>query len=237
MIRPVLRAGIWLLLAGVALAGCSSGGDSSGERLRPILEETIFGGPIFGDAEPLPQAPALTRAQLNEIPFATIAVISKEGQRAYVVPLADNGGYLVYQDALRRGIVMRGGLITATQGLTYNLAAVRHALDDPIVTALPVAEWPGQINRNYQFTAHGGARDYQITTSCTYEPIGAERIEIVELFLDVLRIEETCMNAVRSFTNTYWADVNTGFIWRSEQWIGPRQDPMTIEIIRRYRAE
>ena len=49
-----------------AVSACSSGGDSTGERLRPILEQTVFGGPIFGDAEPAPKPPVFTRAQLND---------------------------------------------------------------------------------------------------------------------------------------------------------------------------
>ena len=74
----------------------------------------------------------------------------------------------------------------------------------------------------------------RITTSCSYQVIARERIEIIELFFDTVRVAETCSNTARSFTNTYWADPATGFIWRSEQWVGPRQDPMNIEIIRPY---
>ena len=220
----------------VALAACSSGGDSTGERLRPLLEQTIFGGSIFGEDKPAAKPPVFTRAQLNAVPFATIAVKDAEGNRSYVVPVADNGGYLNYQDSLRRSIIMRGGLITATQGLPFNLSAVRHAVDDPIVTPAPVAEWPGSIFRNYQFKLSGGARDFTITTSCIYEVRAPERIEIVELFFNTIRIDEVCSNAQRTFTNTYWADPNTGFIWRSKQWIGPRQDAMNVEIIRPYAA-
>ena len=224
------------LCLGAFVAACSSGGDSTGERLRPLLEQSVLGGSIFGEDEPAPKPPVFTREQLNAVPFATIALKDAEGNRSYVVPVADNGGYLNYQDAARRSLIFRGGLITATQGLSYNLSAVRHALDDPIVTPTPVAEWPGNIYRNYQFKLSGGAKDFTITTSCVYALGARERIEIVELFFDTIRVDETCSNAVRTFTNTYWADPNTGFIWRSKQWIGPRQEPMNIEIIRPYAA-
>ena len=223
--------GLMVMVAG--LAACSSGGYSTTERLAPLAEDALFGGPIFSEDETQPP-PVFTRAQLNAVPFATIAVKDPEGNRAFVVPLADNGGYLVYQDALRRGIIMFGGLVTATQGLPFNLGAVRHAQDDPIAKQRPVAEWPGFVFRNYQFIGRGGARDFQITTSCTYQVIAREQIEIIELFFDTVRIAETCTNSARSFTNTYWADPETGFIWRSEQWIGPRQDQLNIEIIRPY---
>ena len=224
------------LLVASSLAACSSGGDSTGERLRPLLEQTVFGGSIFGDEEPAAKPPVFTREQLNAVPFATIALKDAEGNRSYVVPVADNGGYLNYHDALRRSIIMRGGLITATQGLAYNMSAVRHAVDDPIVTPTPVAQWPGDVYRSYQFKLSGGARDFEITTSCVYTLGARERIEIVELFFDTVRVDETCSNAARSFTNTYWAEPDTGFIWRSQQWIGPRQEQMNVEIIRPYKA-
>lgn len=230
-----IRCLAWLLLA-AGLAACSSGGYSTTERIAPLAEDALFGGPIFGDDEEVQAPPEFTRAQLNAVPFATIAIKDPEGNRAFVVPLADNGGHLVYQDALRRGVVMFGGLVTATQGLPYNLAAVRYALDDPIAKPRPVTEWPGSVFRNYQFVGRGGARNFQITTSCVYQVIAREQIEIIELLFDTVRIAENCSNAVRTFTNTYWADPETGFVWRSEQWIGPRQDPLNIEIIRPYTA-
>lgn len=232
----ILRGFMALLLAAF-VGACSSGGDSTGERLRPILEESVFGGPIFGDPEPAPKPPVFTRAQLNEVPFATIALMDADGNRSYVVPVADNGGYLNYQDAARRSLIMRGGLITATQGLSYNLSAVRFDMDDPIVTPKPVAKWPASVFRNYQFKLSGGARDFEITTACAYTLGPRERIEIVELFFETVRVDETCSNTQRSFTNSYWAEPNTGFIWRSKQWIGPLQDAMHLEIIRPYTAE
>lgn len=235
MIRLSCRFAIIAITAGF-LSACSSGGDSTSERLAPILQDSVLGGAIFGEDEQAPKPPVFTRAQLNDVPFATIAVKDEEGNRSYVVPLADNGGYLMYQDAGRRGITMRGGLITATQGFSYNMSAVRHAVEDPIVTPKPVAEWPSRVFRNYQFSLRGGAKDFEITASCRFDVGPRERIEIVELFFNTVRITETCSNTVRTFANTYWADPANGFIWRSEQWIGPRQDPMNIEIIRPYAA-
>ena len=55
-----------------------------------------------------------------------------------------------------------------------------------------------------------------------------QRIEIVELFFDLVRIEEICGNGTRTFTNVYWAEANSGFIWKSSQWIGPKHDPYVI---------
>src|SRR5699024_7470900 len=152
---------------------------------------------------------------------------------AFVVPIADNGGYLVYQDREQRGIVMHGGLITATHGFGYNLDAVAHRRDDPVFASTPLAEWPASIARSYDFMLRGQIA-YEIAVVCTFERGAREFIEIVELRFEVVRVVETCANPERRFINTYWADPGTGFIWKSVQWVGPRIPAMTVEIVRPY---
>jgi hypothetical protein len=43
-------------------------------------------------------------------------------------------------------------------------------------------------------------------------------------------VEERCGGGAR-FVNRYWADAETGAVWRSEQWVGTDGRPMTIEVI------
>lgn len=211
------------------LAGCTSDGSSALEELGPLAEEIIL-----GPGEPPPPAPPITRATLDAVPFATIAISAPGQPRAFVAAVADNGGFVSYQDQLRRSIVLEGGLVVATKGLGYNLSAVKHQLDDPVAIPTPAADWPTTVVRNYQF-ALVGAEDYQVTVGCQIQQAARERIEIVELDFDVMRVEETCGNGLRTFTNTYWVDPETGFIWKSVQWIGPRQpDPLVIEVIRPF---
>lgn len=182
----------------------------------------------------MPPAPEPTRAQLDQIPFATIAVSIDGGPRGFVIPLADNGGYLDYADQTRRGIVMYGGLVTGTHGYGYNLSAVRHAIDDPVAEPVPLADWPTVVDRSYQFPRRD-QKGYAITLRCHYQPVAREEVVIAEIIFDLTRVEETCANNTRTVTNTYWVEPETGFIWKSEQWIGPNQPQLTIEIVRPYR--
>lgn len=216
------------------LGGCTSGGSSAAERLLPQAEKAIFGGPLLGEETPPPEPIVLTRALLDQIPFATISVRAEESPPAYVAAVADNGGNIVYQDQARRSLVLRGGLLVATHGLGFNLSAVKHDPGaDPIVEARPLAAWPDLITRNYQFWLPG-TDDYQITVRCRYSPVSREKVEIVEITFDLMRVEETCSNGARRFTNLYWVDEATGFVWKSEQWVGPKLPPMTLEILRPY---
>ena len=224
--RSVLSLGLVLAMAG-GLAACSNTGDSSIGKVGALARISIFGA---AEREPSPE---LTREQLNLIPSATIALIFGGGPRTFLVPLADNGGYLNYLDSGGHGLVMRGGAVTGTQALGQDLDAVRHQKDDPIAHPTPLADWPHQVYRDYQFSQRSGA-EYSITLSCVFERLVIETIEIVELDFDVVRISEICTNARRQVTNTYWVEADTGFIWKSEQWLGPNIQQATIEIIRPY---
>jgi hypothetical protein len=225
-LTPGLALGLALAMAG-GLAACSSTGDNTVGKVGALARVSIFG------AEEAAPTPELTREQLNQIPSATIALIFGDGPRTFLVPLADNGGYLNYFDSGGHGLVMLRGAVTGTQGLGQDLDAVRHQADDPIAHPTPVADWPGQVYRDYQYSERSGA-EYSITLSCMFERLVSETIEIVEIDFDVVRISEICTNARRQITNTYWVEADTGFIWKSQQWLGPNLTQATIEIIRPY---
>lgn len=222
----------WAAVIGLlALVGaCTSTGQSPIERMRPVVENYLFG------EEPAPERPPITRAQLNTVPFATISIKTAASRPAYVVAVADNGGYITYQDLGRRSVVLRGGLLTATHGLGYNLSAIKQQADDPVAVPTPLADWPAGVTRSYEFSRID-LDDFIIAVECRYTRVANEVIEIVELQFPVVRMHERCRNNRRQFTNTYWVDPATGFIWKSEQWIGPRQVLYTIEVLRPYEGQ
>ena len=213
---------------GLALGACSNAGPGFMVRLGGQAVDAV----APGEAEP-PRG--LTRAELNQIPYATIAVSRPDAPRAFLVPLADNAGYLDYRDSGGRSIRMQGGAIVGSEGLLHDLAALRVDRRDPVAHATPLAEWPEQVYREYQYRVHETIK-YGITLSCTYQTVARETIEIVEVTYDLTRVSETCTNQRRQVTNTYWVEADTGFIWKSEQWLGPDLGHMTVEIIRPYGA-
>ena len=223
------RAGA-MTAALLLLGGCANGGLSDVGRIGETALNLVI------EEEPSP-APGRTpsRAELEALGTAVIAVSAADGPRAFVVPLADNGGYVNYYDARRRGIVLFGGAVARTQGLRYDLMGVRHSLDDPVAHSRPLEAWPGEVTRSYQYRQ----RDldaYQITLRCVYARGPRQRIEIVGRSHEVVRVEETCRNAVREVVNTYWVAPETGFVWKSVQWIGPDEPPFTVEIVTPYSA-
>ena len=215
------------LAPALVLGACSSSGPGFFQRLGSTAMEAV--APEKAEEAEAPRQ--LTRAELNEIPYATIAVSRQDSPRAFLVPLADNAGYLDYRDSSGRSVRMLGGAVVGSAGLVYALAALRVGRRDPVAHETPLAEWPEQIYREYQYRVHETGK-YGITLSCTYQPVARETIEIVEINFDLMRVSEVCTNQRRQVTNTYWVEEDTGFIWKSEQWLGPEIEHLTVEIIR-----
>ena len=224
--RATIRTGAWLLL-GLWLGACATRGTTVFEQIGGVAEEALLG------AEEAAPAREPTRAELNRIPYATIAISAEGRPRAFLVPLSDNGGYLNYRDAEGNAVVLFGGALSGTESLGNDLQAVRHHPRDPIAHQTPLARWPGRVQREYQYQRRD-LDGYSIVLDCVFDYVVRERIVIVEVSFDLARVVETCTNARRQITNTYWVDEATGFIWKSEQWIGPQIGHATIEIIRAY---
>jgi hypothetical protein len=210
----------------VALSGCSSD-EASYFRRMGEMTRILISRPVQA-----PQ-PQLTRAELNKIPYATIAVSSNGGPRAYLVPLADNGGFLDYRDEAGNSVRVRGGAVAGLQTAGNDLDGVLYDQNDPIAHPRSPALWPRHVWRQYQFSAIN-EDPHVISLSCVFQPTGPETIEIVEINYSVTAIREVCTNARRQVVNTYWVDDETGFIWKSEQWLGPRIGAVVVEVIRPY---
>lgn len=225
--RPSRRGWHALTWAAMAvLSACSSGDEGFFRRLGDVTIRSISGAPEVPRRE-------LTRAELNRIPYATIAVSSEGGPRAYLVPQADNGGYLDYRDEAGNSVRMLGGAVAGLQTAGLDLDAVLFEANDPIASPRPLASWPGEVWRQYQFSKrHLGP--YVIALRCAFKLAGPETIEIAEIGYTLMRVDETCANAQRTVTNAYWTDIRTGFIWKSQQWLGPTIGQIGIEIVRPY---
>jgi hypothetical protein len=223
------RTGLKLACAAVlaiGLSACTNQGENFFQRIGDLTVTTITGPEEI-------QQPELTRAELNKIPYATISVSADGGPRAYLVPLANNAGYLDYRDAASNSVRILGGAVAAFETTGYDLDAVRYDPADPIAYPRPLALWSASVWRQYQLSArHHNA--YVISLKCVFQIQERKAIEIVEINFDLTRITEVCTNARRQVTNTYWIDQDTGFIWKSEQWLGPKIGHVSIELIRPF---
>jgi len=227
--RPWRRIGPGLLYAGavaLALNACSS---SSEGFFRQMGDRAAA---LVGGAKEAPRR-QLSRAELNQIPYATIAVSSDDGPPAYLVANADNGGYLDYRDDAGNAVRILGGAVAGLATSGYDLDAVLFDRDDPIAHPRPLASWPGRVWRQYQF-ARRHLGPYVVALDCVFESAGPATIEVAELSYNLIRMNEICTNARRQVTNAYWVDPRNGYIWKSAQWLGPNIGQVSVEVIRPY---
>ncbi|MEM9045531.1 MAG: YjbF family lipoprotein [Pseudomonadota bacterium] len=210
----------------VALTACTEQGDNDALRVSRLVFDQNFGD------KPAPRE-IPSRAQLNEIRSALLALEIGGRDPVFIVPIAQNGPYLTYMDPGRRGLVLHDAAISSTIAFGHDLKGIKTQDNDPIAHQTPLAEWPSVFDRVYQYRVRDG-EDFIIALTCQFTDAEDEVIEIYELLFETVRVTETCVNSYRKVTNTYWVEADTGFIWRSDQWVSPKQPRMSIEIIRPF---
>lgn len=228
----VLAMKPWLLVACLALAGCSSGG--TGKITSAALQEIrglLPGGEAGGDApEAAPAGPRLTRAAVDEAGVAMIrAGLASEQARSILTAFSANGPYVTYVSRFGQTLTLRGSRITGTRGLGFDLLSTVVEAADPLAAPRPLAAWPGEIRRRYVFPGDGPA-GRRVEVTCRFEPGERLEITIVEI-VHVGRVVQEFCTGDASFTNQHLVDIESGFVWRSRQWMGAGQGLIDLEVI------
>lgn len=211
----------------LVLAACSN------EGLNPIVAGAIDEiNPLATDAA-APAGPrrTITREAVTRADTATIrARLLEDETPTYLFGAAENGGFVTYASGLRQTLTLRGAQITASRGLGHDLLSAVSSEPDPLVRAIPPARWPAGVTRTYEFPAWAAQGRIE-TYECRFEFGPVREIEILEVRHRGIEVTEVCTNAERSFENLLFADVETGFVWRSIQWLGPEQGLVDLEIV------
>lgn len=224
--RTAVARRLAALVAFGALAACTAEGPTDAGRIGLVALEALRG-------DTGPAAPAPTRAALEALAHAVLAVSRGDGSPAYVAPLADNDGFVTWADAAGRALVIRGGLVVRTHGFGHDLVATRTARGDPVAEPRPLTDWPGETVREHQFRVRDGA-GFSVVLRCVPVRGDRMRIEILGRSHAVVLVEERCASERRRVVNRHWVEPETGLIWRSEQWIGPQEAPVTLEVVIPY---
>lgn len=217
-------------VAFVTLSGCAS---PIGNAIISAASEAV--GASDTPAATAAAAPRINRAAIKEADVAAIYVSSADtGAFAVTVAVAKRRDGITYISNERRSVVMRGGLAATTRGFGANLQAVQTADDDPLVNETPAALWPDTTRRTYLFAGQGP--DFvPVTARC--------RVAVAEpVTLDVLGVDRTGDAVVEvcrtdtglSFSNQHIISPSNGKIWVSNQWTGPIQGMLTLQVIEQF---
>ena len=223
--RSVLPILALLLLASCTDEGLNPIADAAIDELNPFDEE--------GDPEAL-RGTTLTREAVTKADVATVRMrLVDEEQPGYYFASSSNGGYITYASSFRQTLTLRGSAITGTRGLGFDLLSSTSSQPDPVKQPIPPERWPSRITRSYEFPGEGPQGRIEVF-ECRFEPGEFREIVILQQRHRGVEISETCSGPTGEFENLYFADIRTGFVWRSLQWTGPRQGLFDLEVILPY---
>jgi hypothetical protein len=219
-----------LALLALLLAACSD------EGVNPIVGAALEVANPFDEDQPEtapPPGPPVTRAAITRSDVATIrARLVADPSPTYLFAASDNGGFVTYASGLRQTLTLRGSWITASRGLGWDLLSASSSQPDPLVRPIPPGSWPARVTRSYEFpadTPQGRIATYE----CRFEIGRAAEVVILEVLHRGVEISEYCDGPDGSFENLHFAD-SGGTVWRSLQWLGPRQGLIDLEIVEPY---
>lgn len=218
-----------LAALGFALAGCSNGGVNP--IASAVVQEVLPGGRAPAEA---PAAAPVTREAITRSDVATLrARLVGDPTPTYLFAASDNGGYVTYASGIRQTLTLRGSWITGSRGLGWDLLSALSSRPDPLVQPIPPAQWPEVVQRSYEFPAF--APQGRIAAfECRFEFGAVEDFVILEVPHRGVLVTEICRGDAGSFENLHFADVGTGFVWRSLQWLGPQQGLIDLEVVEPY---
>ena len=173
----------------------------------------------------------ITRQLVDRIPYASISAKVGRGPRSLLILGRRERRDLHWLSADRATVVTRHGRVVATAGFPENIRATHSSGEDPLGGS------PHRLARAVGFSRtvdiDKGNR-YGLPIESTLTPLGAARIEIVDLELETVLVEEA--NSARavnwSFRNYYWIDRLDGFVWKSVQHIARSFPPIEIEVLK-----
>src|ERR1700761_2239671 len=212
-----------LLLAGLTwpLAGCDMPYGLSLDSVKTCL---AVGTGLEG-------APGVTLQQASQIPYATIGYrVGKSSENVLILASTTSDGML-WTAADHHALVTVSGRVTRSAGFDWNLGDTSFLQPDPVQTGLH------QLAANVVLSRAVDLRDierYGLGVQSTFTPVDKKSINVLGTDINVVEVNENCECRVLNWTfqNTYWADVDSGFVWRSVQTVHPNLSPLTIEVLR-----
>lgn len=122
-----------------------------------------------------------------------------------------------------------------TAGLNANLKRTSYIVKDPLSKKI------NDISKT-KLTSFSRIVDlappdrYGVRLDSSFDYVGRERIEIVELDFDTHLVVERCAAAEFDwrFENTYWIGVEDGLVWKSIQHVHPDVPPVELQLLKPY---
>lgn len=216
--HPLIRSAS--ATAMLLLAGCSSDQNPWRDYFQ-VIRQGLAGG----------SASSITRSQAAAIPYASLGYRIDGSKEALLVLATDTNGDQLWTASSHVVLSMRGGRIVRSVGLPHDLAATAAQAGDTLPPLSDALRGPYRSSRTVDLPDIGA---YGVALNCLTSARGPQTISIIGTAIRTIRIDETCRSGRPrwTFTNNYWLDAETGFVWHSVQQIHPSGTTIQVEIFR-----
>jgi hypothetical protein len=142
-----------------------------------------------------------------------------------------DGAELHWVSADRGLVATRHGRLVRTVGFPSDLKLTRDLTPDPVASGLHRLDSEARHVRLVDIQP--GDR-FQVPVHSTLHVVGQEEIEILDLRFSTVRVTESNTAGALDwrFRNEFWADTETGLVWRSIQHFAPALPPLEIEVLK-----
>ena len=217
---------VWAFLAAgsaLLLTSCASGESASvWSDYFQMMKTSMAGG--FGKQ-------AVTRDQAGAVPYASMGWRLNGGPQSLIVLATDTNGDLLWTSAAHIVLLTHDGRIMRTVGLPHDVSGVMPAMGNSLPAPAAVLKGAFTSIRSVDFPDLG---TYSVPISCKMVAVRRETISILGQPLTTVRADESCKSGTVgwSFTDSYWLNPESGFVWRSLQHLTPKGDTIETEILR-----
>lgn len=202
-----------VVIALLAVTGCTSVSRSTSDAVRLIFQRP--------DLTPTPE-------QVEAVPYPQLMLRSQRLNGVLVLGYLDQGrqAWVAGREAVY--YLESNGLVSgeASPGRSSRI----QVLGENPFRQLATLQGSVTVQRRYDWMP--GYR-YGVTVTGQLHRVGVETITLPNRTLQLTRYEETLRGPGLSGTNIYWADPQTGFIWKSRQYLAPDQ-VVEIEQLKPY---
>jgi hypothetical protein len=196
---------------------CACETHSAGLRIGQILWDQVAG--VTG-------SDGVPRSQVAAISYATLGVRLGSSGEAMFVLQAKSGGDLHWVGGTQFAIATRDGRILRTTGFVHNLTGFQDV-------SSPAVQAAGEISQEYQYDL-ADINAYGVIVRCSEHDAGQEQIDVVGGTHTTRHVIQDCSAPELdwSFSNEFWRDVDSNYVWRSLQYVHPGLDPIELESLR-----
>lgn len=217
-LRIMSRRHLLMVVLGFMLSGCGR------FAMPPVVDSLRLAW------KGVPDTP-ISRDQIDRLPYASIYAKAGQGPRSLLVLGRYDQEDLHWISADRGVLVTRNGRLVKTVGFPTDLIETIMVDKDPIISGQ--LDLPPDATYRRTVDIMPGTH-FQVQVTSRFEKLGKQVIVILGKEYETLVIRELAEAPVLGwkFENTYWADLHSGFIWRSIQHYAPDLPPIEIEVLK-----